>query len=443
MSITQKLLDRATKLIREGKKEDGRKVLSAVFQDDPENISAWIWYIEASEDDEERIKGLERLLKIQPKHFFAQKQLIFLLRKKCDSLSDTVQATSRTVLTTKRNSAPVLLFAGSLFVVCLLLAGLAFSTLKNNVLTKQIIQLSGENENLTQNYQKLETTHSILIANFEGLKVDYASISDAYQVLETDHETLMNNYQTLETQYNDLEQNFNELGITYYGLIDQYNLLNQDFYEFQAKAIIPPYIYIHNREVLLAFSKLDGTLMYWTLPFDSLEKNILRGEVERKLMWLGLLRLDNPFTNEKYMVVDNRLFVDTSSFQSVIPDLYYHADNEETFIREVWNIVAQLTAYSTEYQETPRFPLETLLSGGGDCEDHAILFASLLLAAPVNWRVSLVYMDGYNPTMPQTMNHVIVSVETSFRKYYIEATSNQIMEPYADGVYGWSFEIEH
>jgi hypothetical protein len=48
----------------------------------------------------------------------------------------------------------------------------------------------------------------------------------------------------------------------------------------------------------------------------------------------------------------------------------------------------------------PRYPLETFLAGGGDCEDTSILFASMIKAAPVDWEVDLVYMDSDKPDEP-------------------------------------------
>ena len=109
-------------------------------------------------------------------------------------------------------------------------------------------------------------------------------------------------------------------------------------------------------------------------------------------------------------------------------DLYYSSPDDYTFIREVWKVVAQFTAYKSEIQDTPRFPVETLLSGGGDCEDHAILFASMILASPAPWVVEFTYMDGYHPTQPQTLNHVIVQVMTQNREYLVEAHRSRFPE---------------
>jgi transglutaminase-like putative cysteine protease len=110
-------------------------------------------------------------------------------------------------------------------------------------------------------------------------------------------------------------------------------------------------------------------------------------------------------------------------------------------VREVWHIVAQLTTYSEEIEETPRYPLETFLAGGGDCEDTAILLASMIRAAPVDWVVDLVYMDIDNPQDPQDVNHVMVHVDTGQRRYLIETVGDEEMEPF-DDVIGWYLRVD-
>jgi hypothetical protein len=138
-------------------------------------------------------------------------------------------------------------------------------------------------------------------------------------------------------------------------------------------------------------------------------------------------------------------FVDPAPFKDIMSQLYYEVgQDEQAFLHETWYIMGQLTGYVTDdtLHETPRYPLETLLSGGGDCEDTSILFASLIKAAPVNWQVYLFYMDGENPANTQAVNHVIVLVETPTAKHYIETTSHSTMEPYiVTGIQGWKLLI--
>lgn len=66
----------------------------------------------------------------------------------------------------------------------------------------------------------------------------------------------------------------------------------------------------------------------------------------------------------------------------------------------------------------------------------------MILAAPVNWDVYLVYMDADYSYDPVEMNHVIVYIETDQSYYYVETTSKTSMNPYQDKVNGWYYKIK-
>ena len=246
-------------------------------------------------------------------------------------------------------------------------------------------------------------------------------------------------------------------------------------------AKLPPYNSIENRTVHMVFKASNGNLHEWTIGLDTLEAQIKYGYLKRELIpgtFLPILEsIENlfvsltPYTNqadiqklsaeidnfrslgtqyieltsktgENYRVMDFRPFIVENNFESVISDLYHEmGNNDQAFVHEVWFIVTQLTTYNSEIEETPRFPLETLIGGGGDCEDMAILIASMLKAAPANYTVNLVYMDADNPTSPKQINHVTVWVETpSGYKTFVEGTEHVEMNPYTE-VNGWYFEV--
>jgi len=206
-------------------------------------------------------------------------------------------------------------------------------------------------------------------------------------------------------------------------------------------ARLPPYVVIENRNAYMVFKASDGTLHNWTIGADALEAQILYGWYKRSFD-LEYLNLTDNKTGEVHRVVDFRPFVVENNFENVMRDLYHElGDNDEKFIYEVWYTVTQLTTYCSETKETPRFPLETMIGGGGDCEDMAILIASMLKAAPAKYRVELVYMDADNPTDPKEVNHVLVWVETpSGYKTFVDGTSKTDMCPFRE-IDGWYLEV--
>jgi hypothetical protein len=259
-----------------------------------------------------------------------------------------------------------------------------------------------------------------------------SALSSRDQTLQESNAALVRSQQDLEVTLASLESSRKE-----------YSELSGTLEQLQQEAIAPPYIYIHGRQVSLAFHKSDSSLIQWEVPFDELERSIDRGFLARNELPDGMsnLSLYNSSTEETYSVVDFRPFVDSSSFTEVMPSLYQSSSSDAQFLYEVWNIIGQLSQYAVEIEETPRFPLETLLAGGGDCEDTPILFASMVRAAGTPWSIELVYMDLDYPDQPQSVNHVIVSVDTGNEQFLVETTSNQVMEPYPNGVNGWWFSI--
>ena len=55
---------------------------------------------------------------------------------------------------------------------------------------------------------------------------------------------------------------------------------------------------------------------------------------------------------------------------------------------------------STPYDEFPKFPLETIVEGGGDCEDTSILYATLMKIL------------GYDVALVAYPGHMMVAVHT-------------------------------
>ena len=296
-------------------------------------------------------------------------------------------------------------------------------------------------------YRSLESTHQELVWNFGLLSEEHQVVETQYQTLQDDYRSREKDLQALQDQNFALQAEHRTLQNSYSALLNDYDNSVQSYEQLKDVAIVPPYIYIRGRDVYLSFLGPDQQTYNWSVPFDLLEADLRRGNIERNKSLSDedypRLLLNNSVNGETYQIIDYRRFVDPAAFTSFSRYFYERAPSDEAFIEEMWYIVAQLTAYSTEINDTPRYPLETLLAGGGDCEDHAILFASMILAsAPPDWTVDLVYMDADHPYAPQTMNHVVVYINTGTAEYTIEATGKQSMQPYLQDVNGWYSEIE-
>jgi hypothetical protein len=327
-----------------------------------------------------------------------------------------------------------------------LIAGLVFGGL--HILNRARIKTTSSEAG--SRYLPLDAEYGTMAQAHASLVVEHEALVTAYLRLESDHNRLQHAYDALVVSYRNLDDTHRRLALEHQTLTADLTDIHEDDDTLLARsrmqgetAVTPPYILVQGRRMQLAFRKLDGSVVQWHVPFESLEADIQRG-YDMRNGWLSGFR---PLLNLKdaegnvFAPQDFRPFVDPRPFEGVMGQLYAESADDDTFIREVWHIIGQLSTYSYEIEETPRYPLETLLAGGGDCEDTGILLASMIRAARPDWPINLVYMDAYNPEKPESVNHLIVHVDTGSRQYLIETTSNLVMEPFSH-VEGWYLQVD-
>jgi hypothetical protein len=200
-------------------------------------------------------------------------------------------------------------------------------------------------------------------------------------------------------------------------------------------ALKVPYAAIIESNVTWVFKTSDGNIVNWYVPLDTYNYYINKPKpTEYHLLTIG---------EQTFKVRQMELFVQPEFFAQVISSLT-KGNTAEDFVREVFNLRVQLTLYSSDITDTPQWSVETMTKGTGDCEDFAILMASLLVAgnnyASYGMTVKMVYMDAENPTNPQTVNHA--SLLVNYRDgtgQFVESTSS-VMSPWSE-VVGWYFDI--
>lgn len=320
-----------------------------------------------------------------------------------------------------------------------------YSTATNqiNYMEKTISSKNKEISNLNNDYSSYKTETDELLSS--ALLPPYISVDDQiiYTIFKLSNGGLLEWQIPFNTLENDLRKGFFKREYVDNNLVP----VHASYYDY----IFNLYTDMANNQINLCNTYQNYVNYYdgWDVGCSGLYNNLEndRDDLvdyfkdsldEIKSDGKEYLSLENG--NRDIRVMDFRPYIDDYVFSNVISDLYNQYDSDEEFIYELWYMVAQLTTYSSDIEETPKYPLETLLSGGGDCEDTSILMASLLKAVPRNWEIELVYIDSNNPENPRTVNHVIVYVDTGFEKYFIETTSKTEMNPY-DEVEGWYFEI--
>jgi hypothetical protein len=431
MQVPAHLLNKAIRLAKDGQYEDARRLLKAVIKDQPENDRAWFWYIRTLQTLHERLTAARAWVRYQPHSKKGQEVLQYLLETSRRTAVETQKISFINQITHSRILTWTLLLVAVALSFAIVMPLYNGMVARAETLETQVILLGNQNDQNRFEYHDLWNEQPFLQQEFLVLSGDYSSqdqnlveVLANFDRLKADHNQLLREHAQLEAKY---------------------ALLKDQFHSYQGQSIAPPFIAIQGRNIDLAFSKLDGTQVNWTIPFDRYELDLERGIRARAGvlgMGMPILRLTHG-PDQEIWVTDFRGFMDSSPFVNVMTDIYDQSPDDRTFITETWSIVGQMISYVYEEDEIPRFPLETLVSGGGDCEDTAVLFASMILAAQPDWNLELVYMNSKSPTDPMGFSdHVIVFIDTGFEHYYIETTRTDIMEPYTEGVVGWFVPLD-
>jgi hypothetical protein len=251
-----------------------------------------------------------------------------------------------------------------------------------------------------------------------GYRKQVTSLQNELQYQQQKYNTLTRNFQNLQQDYDDLQEKYSKLVSEYEG------------------ALKVPYTTIQEGDVVWAFKSLTSKIVEWSMPLDTY-----------------IYYVNNPKPTEyHYLTTDGKsfsvrnmeLFVQPDFFSNVIHDLTY-GNTARDFVQEVFNLRVQLTLYNKDITDTPQWSAETMTKGTGDCEDLAILMASLLLAgnkqANYNMKIQMVYMDSENPTNPQTVNHVLLYVVYSDGAgQFVDSTSINVLSPWSR-VVGWYYDL--
>ena len=203
-------------------------------------------------------------------------------------------------------------------------------------------------------------------------------------------------------------------------------------------------MYEHNNTTVIEQGKIKwklfdskGNLYNWELPIQTYESYIQNTTYRTQIIQYS--------DGRQHEIGEFSDYVETS-FTNVIDDVYENSSSDSNFIYEIWYIVSQLTTYSSDIGEHPRYALETLTRGGGDCEDTAILMADMIKSSKhtKNWNIQMVYFDSENPTNPHQVNHVAITVNTGKILDIFETTAKTIDDLTmwdVDSVVGWWNDI--
>ncbi len=248
-----------------------------------------------------------------------------------------------------------------------------------------IVLLFGVSSGFALNYHnKYKTTQG----KYTNLQDDYDELEANYNTLDYQYDNLENNYNTLQSNYNSLQSNYNTLQSNYNNLQSNYEGLSDSYTSYQ-------------ESIELRYGNGEDCKQFIT-PSDNSVQNSMKQALsysnDGSLSWEDIQDINE-------WVRDHVIY------------------NHDTFIGDVRNCYF--------------YPSETIEFGYGDCEDQAVLMASMCLAEEnVNWlfcaHVSYINNEG------ERVGHLFVIINVADDKMHIfdPTHSKQYSNPLEKWYYG-------
>ncbi len=244
-------------------------------------------------------------------------------------------------------------------------------------LTGEFNALTDEHEELNQQLQGLQDDHTELISDNEELMSEYEALTEQYEQLQSEYETLLSDY---EAAFGGLDISPESIPV-----LEKLYTWEWDGVERSITITVPEQLYdYYSEKERYQTTDYRGYILH---PVDD-------QYVEALLYEFNLIQVVEGLSEENK----------TDLIISFIQNMDYALDPDSKGL--------------TEY---PRFPVETLVDGGGDCEDTGILMASLLDCM------------GYNVSLILLPDHLAVGVEVNatgvhwvydnVTYYYLETTA--------------------
>jgi hypothetical protein len=283
----------------------------------------------------------------------------------------------------------------------------------------------------------------------ENLQTNNTDLKSKLELMRSKYQDIKNQYSQLKAEYARTLENNSQLeeDIAYYE--ERVALQNNSTTVLQNKlseSLSPPYTFIKDREIYWVFKDSQGNKYNWSIPIDTYRAIIERTDPQDE-------KVLRSADGSEYTVRDHTKFIDSSFFSPWIDEVFEKvaarsnelnaSGTDSQFVYEAWYIASELTTYSPDVGEDPRWPLETMAEGGGDCEDFAILVASMLKASShtKDWQIQMVYFDSDHRDHPESVNHVSLFIKADKFETFVDRSQDPSSDETWKTVNGWYFDL--
>jgi gas vesicle protein len=233
-------------------------------------------------------------------------------------------------------------------------------------------------DGLTEMYQELTGIYDEAVSEIEGLGEELEGLQAAV-------EELQGQYDDLDEEYTDLEEDNEALQEAYDVLAEEHEALGETLNETQESY----------DSLLMQYMIVTGTapITPETQPEDTIRKDFAweyGGETYALSLYIPQGLYDYYSNRTRVPTEDYSVYVthpqDDDYLSTIIEEFDGIAAEEGYGEVEVVSLVVafvQSLPYTTDdvttgFDEYPRYPIETLVDGGGDCEDSSILTSAIL-----------------------------------------------------------------
>jgi gas vesicle protein len=233
-------------------------------------------------------------------------------------------------------------------------------------------------DGLTEMYNDLSVVYDDAVSEIEGLGEDIVA-------LQASIDELQGQYDGLDEAHTDLEGDKEALQEAYSALSDEHEALGETLNETQESydALLMQYMIVTGTAPITPETQPEGTIrkdFAWEYG----------GETYALSLYIPQGLYDYYSNRTRVPTEDYSVYVthphDDDYLSTIIDEFDGIAAEEGYGETEVVSLVVafvQSLPYSTDdittdFDEYPRYPIETLVDGGGDCEDSSILTSALL-----------------------------------------------------------------
>ena len=261
-------------------------------------------------------------------------------------------------------------------------------------------------DEITQLHLNLSSRHEALISELEDLQGEYDD-------LDGDHQDLEEGYSTLSEALTGLTEEHDALTVTLNETLEEYDSLMMQYLIVTGSAPLTPQPF-SNDTIRRDFAWVYGGKTWAFSLYIPEHLYLYYGNKTRVPTEDYSVYVTHPYDDEYISTI-------LEEFDEIVLEEGYDENQRiNLVVAFIQSLPYTTDDVSTGFDEYPRYPLETLVEGGGDCEDTSILASALL--DPMGFDVVLISLPGHVAVGVAVDAHGTYWLHEGTQYFYVETT---------------------